>query len=174
MGTIADEVVDRLDDLSPGRQRIFADAQRRAKWDCFYLGMAEYVATASKDPSTKVGSVIVRPTNTVASVGYNGFPRGLSDAPELYEDRETKYSRVVHAEMNAILNAHGPVDGFTLYNTFPPCDRCAVFVVQAGIKRVVTRAVPVEAADRWASSLAKTAAIFAEAGVEMVVIPRQD
>ncbi len=150
------------------------ECDRTSKWDRFYLGMAEYVATASKDPSTKVGSVIVRPNNTIASVGYNGFPRGMSDDPALYADRETKYSRIVHAEMNAILNAHGPVDGFTLYNTFPPCDRCAVFVVQAGIRRVVTLSVPTEAADRWASSLAKTAAIFADAGVVMVELPRQD
>lgn len=153
---------------------ILQEAERRAKWDRFYLGMAEYVATASKDPSTKVGSVIVRPNNTISSVGYNGFPRGMSDDASLYADRETKYSRVVHAEMNAILNAHGPVEGFTLYNTFPPCDRCAVFVVQAGIRRVVTLTVPGEAADRWADSLAKTAAIFAEAGVEMNQLARQD
>ena len=139
-------------------------------WDRWYLDLAAHVATASRDPSTKVGSVIVRPDKTVASVGYNGFPRGMSDDPALYEDRETKYSRIVHAEMNAILNAHGPVAGFTLYNTFPPCDRCAVFVVQAGIARVVSSPVPPEASDRWASSLAKTEAIFADAGIPLIIL----
>lgn len=162
----------QIEQMSDRAKAIFAEADRRMKWHYFYLGMAQYVSSASKDPSTKVGSVIVRPNNTIASVGYNGFPRGMSDDPALYADRETKYSRIVHAEMNAILNAHGPVDGFTLYNTFPPCDRCAVFVVQAGIKEVVSLDVPPEAADRWADSLAKTGAIFADAGVSLNLFPR--
>lgn len=146
----------------------FADELYRVqKWDNFYIGMARYMASASKDPSTKVGAVIVRPNNTIASVGYNGFPRGMSDDPELYSDRPTKYSRIIHAEMNAILNAHGPVEGCTLYtSTLPPCDRCAVFVVQAGITRVVFEKIAdKELAERWAESLAKTEDIFKEAGV---------
>ena len=136
-------------------------------WDMWYLRLAKQVSTASLDPSTKVGAVICRPDKTVASVGYNGFPRGMSDDPELYSDRPTKYSRIIHAEMNAILNAHGPVEGCTLYtSTLPPCDRCAVFVVQAGITRVVFEKIAEkELAERWAESLAKTADIFKEAGI---------
>lgn len=155
--------------------RIRAIARRRrekarlAKWDAFYIGMAQYMATASKDPSTKVGAVIVRPNNTIASVGYNGFPRGMKDDPELYADRPTKYSRIVHAEMNAILNAQGSVEGCTLYTSaLPPCDRCAVFVVQAGISRVVYEEPSAALADRWGDSLAKSLAIFAEAGIPCV------
>lgn len=143
---------------------------RQVKWDDFYIGMAQYTATASKDPSSKVGAVIVRPNNTIASVGYNGFPRGMSDAPELYADRPTKYSRVVHAEMNAILNAHGPVDGCTLYCTFLPCDRCAVFVVQAGIKRVVSPSPTADQMERWGASLEASKAIFEEAGVVVTTV----
>jgi dCMP deaminase len=138
------------------------------KWDTFYLGMAAYVATASKDPSTKVGAVIVRPDKTVASVGYNGFPRGMDDSPALYEDREVKYSRIVHAEMNAILNAHGSVNGSTLYCSLLPCDRCAVFVVQAGITRVVTPRPDADIETRWGDAFNKTRAIFREAGIEVV------
>lgn len=160
----------RLDYEDEIQQRV----ERIDKWDGFYLGMAQYIATASKDPSTKVGAVIVRPNNTVISVGYNGFPRGMSDAPELYEDRETKYSRIVHAEMNAILNAHGPVDGCTLYCTFIPCDRCAVFVVQAGITRVVSPEPSPELAERWGPSLAATRAIFQEAGVMMTTLSSEE
>lgn len=143
------------------------------KWDRFYLGLADYVATASKDPSTQVGAVIVRPNNTIASVGYNGFPRGMSDDPALYADRPTKYSRIVHAEMNAILNAQGPVDDCTLYCTFTPCDRCAVFVVQAGITRVVSPAPTPEQLERWGTSLANTHSIFAEAGIAMTELKAQ-
>lgn len=150
--------------------------RRQQKWDNFYIGMAKYMATASKDPSTKVGAVIVRPNNTIASVGYNGFPRGMSDDPSLYNDRPTKYSRVVHAEMNAILNAQGSVDGCTLYTSaLPPCDRCAVFVVQAGISRVVYETIADPAlAERWAESLAKTTDIFIEAGIPLIGITYKD
>jgi dCMP deaminase len=145
---------------------------KQAEWDEFFIGMADYVSTRSKDPSTKVGAVIVRPDGkTIASLGYNGFPRGMSDDPALYADREVKYSRIVHAEMNAILNAGGSVDGCTLYTSkLPPCDRCAVFVAQAGITRVVYENPAPEVAERWAASLAKTQEIFADAGIPMVGI----
>lgn len=134
-------------------------------WDRWYLRLAHQVSTASLDPSTKVGAVLVRQNKTLASVGYNGFPRGMSDDPELYADRPTKYSRIVHAEMNAILNAQGPVDGCTLYTTFMSCDRCAVFVVQAGISRVVAP-IPTEAdLERWGTSFEAAHAIFTEAGI---------
>jgi dCMP deaminase len=140
---------------------------RRAKWDRYYLGMAIYVATASKDPSTKCGAVIVRPNNTIASVGYNGFPRGMPDDPELYADRPTKYSRIIHAEMNAILNAQCSVDGCTLYVTLTPCDRCAVFIAQAGITRVVCQKPTADLLERWSESFNKTEEIFALAGIQI-------
>jgi dCMP deaminase len=161
--------------LSDRALAMFAEAERRLKWDRFYIGMAVYVASASKDPSTQVGAVIIRPNNTVASVGYNGFPRGMNDDPAIYADRTLKYSRIVHAEMNAILNAQGPVDGCTLYtSSLPPCDRCAVFVVQAGIKRVVFEEPSTDLLERWGDSLAATAAIFEEAGIEMIPLPRSN
>lgn len=160
-----------LANLASTEDRWERHCARVLKWDLFYLGMAEYISTASKDPSTKVGAVIVRPNNTLASVGYNGFPRGMSDDDGLYADRETKYSRIVHAEMNAILNAQGPVDKCTLYTSkLPPCDRCAVFVVQAGIKRVVYDAPGDDLWERWGPSLEKTFAIFDEAGIDMTAI----
>lgn len=119
------------------------------RWDRFYLGMADYIASASKDPSTKVGAVVVRPDKTVASLGFNGFPRGMRDDPDLYMDRETKYSRIIHAEINAILNAKEPLTGYTLYVTHHPCDRCAVQIVQAGIRRVVTWLIDARFGERW-------------------------
>src|SRR5690606_6481729 len=110
---------------------------RQLEWDKHFLGLAHYMSRMSKDPSTKVGAVIVRKDKTVSSVGFNGFAAGMDDAPALYANRDEKYSRIVHGEINAILNAHGPVRGHTLYTTpFAPCERCAVLVIQAGIKRV--------------------------------------
>ena len=48
-------------------------------WDQFFINMAEHVSTKSKDPSTKVGCVIVGPDNEVRSTGFNGFPRGVEE-----------------------------------------------------------------------------------------------
>lgn len=142
-----------------------------AKWDERFLDVAALVAEWSKDPSTKVGAVIVRPDRTIASVGYNGFPMGLSDAEELYADKEEKYSRIVHAEMNALLHCKEPVKGYTLY-TFPllPCDRCAAHFVQAGISRVVSTWHDEDRFERWADSLARSEKLFNEAGIRCVKV----
>lgn len=137
-----------------------------SNWDKRFLGLAEYIATWSKDPSTKVGAVIVRPDFTVASVGYNGFPRGMSDKSSLYEDREVKLSRIVHAEMNAILHAREPLKGYTLY-TSPvlTCDRCAVHVIQSGIGRVVAPVASEGLSERWGEMFKKAKAYYLEGKV---------
>lgn len=145
--------------------------QNRQKWDRRFLDIAEHVASWSKDPSTKVGAVIVRPDLTIASVGYNGFARYADDNPALYADRPTKLSRVIHAEMNAILNCHEPVKGYTLYTwPFMPCDRCAVHVAQAGIVRVVAPKPSLELSSRWLESLTNSKQVFRETGVKLTEI----
>lgn len=137
------------------------------KWDLRFLEMAKMVSAWSKDPSTKCGAVIVRPDNTVCSMGYNGFPKGMSDALELYENREVKYDRVVHCEMNAVLEARERVVGYTLYtHPYLTCERCAVHMIQAGIKRVVSPVIPADKVERWKTSLEKAEAFYREAGVE--------
>lgn len=108
-----------------------------SKWDDRFLQLAQHVASWSKDPSSQVGAVIVDDQRRVIAHGYNGFPRGVDDDPLRYANRDQKYPRVVHAEMNAILNACVPVRGTTLYCTMFPCDRCAGPIIQAGITRVV-------------------------------------
>ena len=134
--------------------------------------MAELVSTWSIDPSTQTGGVITRPDRTIVSVGFNGFPRSIKDDPELLNNREEKYKRVVHSEMNAILNAQGPVAGFTLYN-WPgqSCARCAVHVIQAGIDRVVSQYRPdSEFAQRWAEDMKLAEELYTEADVDLVYI----
>ena len=145
---------------------------RQEKWDRRFLEMAALVATWSKDPSTKVGAVIVRPDKTVCSVGFNGFPRGVPDAEEWLLDRATKYAYTVHAEINAILTSNEPVRGTTLYTTFHPCSGCAPVIVQAGITRVVVLAD--EPPQRWADNFVKAGAVFALAGVRVDLIERRD
>ena len=144
-------------------------SRTQAWWDEWFLGMAAYVATGSKDPSTKVGAVIVRPDRTVLSTGFNGFPKGIVDAPEVLADREKKLARIVHAEMNAILLSHETVRGCTLY-TFPfaPCERCAAHVIQAGISTVVAPAKYAAGLNaRWGAALSLAGDMFQEAGVEL-------
>jgi dCMP deaminase len=131
--------------------------------------MADHIKDWSKDPSTKVGAVIVRPDRTIASFGYNGFPRGVLDGPERYADRAEKYPRVVHAELNAILNAREPLTGYTLFVTpLHPCASCAGAIIQSGIRRVVTTADQDD--NRWRDSFAVAASMFAEAGVQVEMI----
>ena len=144
----------------------------RPSWDEWFMGLAEYISTRSKDPSTKCGAVIVRPNNTIASVGYNGFPRAIEDKSHLLADRDAKYARVVHAEMNAILTASEDLEGYTLYVwPFLTCERCAVHVIQTGIRRVVA---PLEDSNpRWADSFKLARDLYFEAGVTLTILPRR-
>jgi len=132
-------------------------------WDSWFLGMAKYAATASKDPSTQTGAVIVRSDKTVASLGFNGFPKGMTDHEKYYADRDIKLSRIVHCEMNAILHCKEDMNGYTLYTwPFLSCDRCAVHVIQSGIKRVVA---PKNNVERWQEAFVRSRVFFSEAGV---------
>lgn len=146
---------------------------RQLKWDLRFLRLAREVSEWSKDPSTKCGAVVARPDLSIASVGYNGFPRGCSDWHGLYDDRELKYERVVHAEVNAVLACKEPLLGYTLYS-YPPangpsCARCSAVIIQAGIKRVVhLRRLDSDIASRWTKSIQIGLDMFEEAGVEVV------
>lgn len=106
------------------------------------MGVASLAAMRSKDPSTQVGACIVDGENRILSTGYNGFPSGCSD-DDFPWDREggfseTKYPFVVHAELNAILNARGKnLTGARIYVDLFPCNECAKAIIQAGIKEVV-------------------------------------
>ena len=101
----------------------------------------------------KVGAVLVRPDRTIAAVGFNGFPRGVLDHAERYDDRPTKYEMVVHAELNALLSSRESLEGYTLYVTpLPPCSQCAAAIIQRGIRKVViamSRDLDTRAASRW-------------------------
>ena len=109
-------------------------------WDIRFLDLAKHISIWSKDPSTKVGAVIFDSDKRIVSIGYNGFPKGVCDDPQRYDDRDIKYRMVVHAEANAILkvakstnNAHGS----TLYITLSPCKDCCKLILQSGITRMV-------------------------------------
>ena len=109
-------------------------------WDEYFMGVAKLAAHRSKDPSTQVGACIVSPENIIISTGYNGMPMGCSDDefPWARDGAETKYPYVVHAELNAILNATGrDLRGSRVYVALFPCNECAKAIIQSGIKEVV-------------------------------------
>ena len=97
-------------------------------WDEYFMGIAMLAARRSKDPNTQVGACIVSQDNIIISTGYNGMPKGCSDDeyPWDREGADTKYPYVVHAELNAVLNANGrDLRGSKLYVALFPCNECA-------------------------------------------------
>ena len=136
-------------------------------WDQRFLDLAEHVALWSKDPRTKVGAVIVDEKKRVVSVGYNGFPRGVSDNEDRYNDRPTKHLYVAHAERNALDNAPLMVEGCTMYVALLPCNECAKSIIQKGISRVVTYRTKRDGAGfNWDITIK----MFKEAGVPLELL----
>ena len=109
-------------------------------WDDYFMGIALLAARRSKDPNTQVGACIVSDSNIIISTGYNGMPKGCSDDefPWERDGEQTKYPYVVHAELNAILNANGrDLRGSRLYVALFPCNECAKAIIQSGVKEVL-------------------------------------
>jgi len=148
-----------------------------ARWDRHFLVLALTHAQMSKDPSTKVGAVIVGPDREIVSAGFNGFPRGILDSVERLNDRETKMRLVVHGEMNAILAAArrgNALKGCSMYMAATdksgdvwggaPCTRCTVELIQSGIVEVVS--YPIKSSpSRWHADLQYARELLAEAGI---------
>ena len=153
------------------------------RWDRHFLGLAHYHSRMSKDPSTRVGAVIVGPDREILSAGFNGFPRGIADTPERLADRDMKLKLVVHAEMNALLAAARTgmrLKGCSLFLTAtddtgmlwggPPCTRCTVEIIQVGIIEIVSypvKAVP----SRWHDDLKMARSLIEEAGIKYREVP---
>ncbi|MEE2756519.1 MAG: dCMP deaminase family protein [Myxococcota bacterium] len=138
------------------------------KWDKRFLELAGHIAGWSKDPSTKVGCVVVGQDREIRSTGFNGFPRGISDDLDRLTDREQKYPLICHAEENAIM--HAARIGVSLkecraYVTWPPCTRCARSLIQAGVVEVI---YPdgCDVPDRWAADFDMSINMMNEAGVK--------
>ena len=111
-------------------------------WDDYFMSVALLSGKRSKDPSTQVGACIVNKNNIIESIGYNGLPKGCSDDEFPWEKEgemlNTKYPFVVHAELNAILNAKGKdLSGCKIYVALFPCNECAKAIIQSGISEVV-------------------------------------
>ena len=137
------------------------------KWDKRFMRVAREISSWSKDPSKQIGAVAVNDDRRILATGYNGFPKGIEDIPERYEDRSIKYDLVVHAEMNCIYNAtfNGiSLKGSTLYvYGLPVCHDCAKGIIQVGINRIVMAMEDIP--QKWLDSFEKSRRMFDESGV---------
>lgn len=153
------------------------------RWERHFLGMALYHSRMSKDPATRVGSVIVGPDRELLSAGFNGFPRGVVDSPDRLNNRDIKLKLVVHAEMNALLAAARTgmrLKGCTLFLAAtddtglvwggPPCTRCTVEIIQVGIEQIIS--FPSKPGpSKWHEDLAMAHVILQEAGIFYREVP---
>lgn len=142
-------------------------------WCNRYLSLAKEISTWSKDPSRKIGAVAVGEKGQILAQGYNGFPRGILDSVDRYNDRPTKYKYVVHAEMNVIYNA--TFNGVSLDRAslfvygLPVCSECAKGIIQVGIQSVTVFSED-EVPEIWTDSWNTTQNMFKEAGVSALWI----
>jgi dCMP deaminase len=147
----------------------------RYTWDEYFMTMAYLVSMKSKDPSTRVGAVIVNVDNQIMSTGYNGFPRGIEDLEERYTNKEYKYLAINHAEENAILQcARNGISSLDcrLYVPWIPCSRCAKSIIQSGINEVIYDAnfpgnKQENQSDEWRQSVVISQEILMEAKVNV-------
>jgi dCMP deaminase len=140
---------------------------RTEKWNRRFLELTAVIASWSKDPSTKVGAIIVDAKNRILSTGYNGFPPGVQDTEERLQNRDWKYPLTVHAEANAIIFARTNLEECTIYSSLYPCAPCAGKIAAAGIKQLVSYADKTN--PRWIESFEKADVIFREAGVDVTL-----
>lgn len=144
-------------------------------WDEFFMRMVYLISTKSRDPRTKIGAVLVK-DKRVISMGYNGFPGGVNDLVERYNDRDTKYRFIVHAEDNTILTASRfgiSTVGTILYTNGVPCCECAKSIIQGGIKEIVVhRQWPDMKHSVWIESTKISRMMLDESGVNIRIFDK--
>lgn len=144
------------------------------RWQRYYMGMAEYVATGSKDGSSRFGSVLVKPNKRLASIGFNGFPTRIPDDPDILNDperRQEKYDLIVHAEENCLDNYEGfDTQGYHLFVTAHPCEQCAKRITNTGIEYVYWCADKTDYMERWGDSIKRATTKLERAGIKMVPV----
>ena len=112
------------------------DKLGRIDWNTLWMSFAFMVSQRSVDPNTKHRCVIVDENNCLLSIGYNSFPRDCCDE-YLPLNRPQKYSLIIHAETNAIINAKKDLKNSIVYLTGFPCPNCFGNMLNAGIKKII-------------------------------------
>lgn len=145
-------------------------------WDSWFMEHVYLAAKKSRDPKTKIGAVLVK-DNKVISTGFNGFPIGVKDLKERYEDRDIKHSFVAHAEFNSIVSAARfgvSTYGSTLYSQGIVCSECCKSVIQAGVKElIVHKQWPnLVHSDKWVKSAEISKIMLSEAEINIKVLDK--
>lgn len=121
----------------------YIEIEPSISWDEYFMLQAMISAFKSKDPSTKVGCVIVDQHNHQVTMGYNGMVAGIDEGQLPWgKDKETpiehqKYGYVVHAEANAILHATRSLENCRAYVTLFPCNECAKLLASKKVSDVI-------------------------------------
>lgn len=107
------------------------------------MRVAELTATNSYARRSKVGAILVKEGRIIGS-GWNGQPHGMENSCEIVNADGTLTTKdtVIHSEANAIFFCakNGiKTDGTILYVSLSPCVKCALAIIQAGIKTVYYR-----------------------------------
>lgn len=140
-----------------------------SKWAIRFYQMAKLVGSWSKDPSTQVGAVITK-GNRIVSVGFNGYPHGVSDSAAT-DSREMKLLKTLHAEENAILFAKRDLEGCEIWVTHFPCPNCAAKIIQTGIASVFCPEQSDIYLSRWGEKIIISQQMFEQAGVSINWLP---
>ncbi len=126
-----------------GHKKNYIKVSSPLNWDEYFMLQAVAAGLRSKDPSTKVGCVIVDEDNRQISMGYNGFVAGI-DESRLPWGNDTdvplehqKYGYVIHAESNALLHATKDLKHSKIYVCLFPCNECAKLIAGKKIKEVI-------------------------------------
>jgi len=144
-------------------------------WDELFMRLVYEYASKSKDPSSKIGAVVVRDRRPIL-FGYNGFPEGVNDTMDRLVNRDVKLFFTEHAERNVIDMAAAfgiSSAGGTLYTQITPCSGCAKAILQARIAEVVIHAPADDyfktcnTGGAWAKEHEYTRIMFIEKGIKV-------
>jgi dCMP deaminase len=102
-------------------------------WEQYALKLAHVAALKSKDPYVQVGCCLLRHDNSVASLGFNGFP---SKMKERWDDRDERRKYTVHSEINSLRYVR-PEECYLAAVTLLPCNDCLKSLAAYGIKKIV-------------------------------------
>lgn len=124
------------------------------KWIGRFMALAEDISTWSRDPSTKVGAVLVTESCKIVGQGYNGLFSGLDDS--LIElGRDFKIDHTIHAEVNAFTNKTDTDEDLYLFVTKPICIECAKMAVLNKIKGIYCLKSDDAFNERWQNTRAQ-------------------
>lgn len=141
-------------------------------WDPRFMQLALQARSWVKGPDLGVGACVVSMDRRGLSLGFSGLPRGMRDEELRITTPEFKDHHMVHAELNAILNAGRSVSGWTLYATACPCSHCAAAAIQAGIMRVVSP--PPDRTSRWHQAQLEGREALRECGIAVADFDMED